>query len=161
MPVASRLTSGNRVSKGLKELVNLKTSTNLDFGGGRFDTGTQWLEEKGITNIIFDPYNRSYEQNTIALLQPYDSVTILNVLNVVPNKSERKSILYKALQYTNSFMLISVYQGNRSGVTSQSHLGYQLNQKLDFYEKEILQWRIPVQRYKDFLIYRRENDLFT
>ena len=34
-----------------------KGTVNLDMGGGKYDTATEYLEGKGVENLILDPYN--------------------------------------------------------------------------------------------------------
>ena len=62
-------------------------SINVDLGGGKYDLGTEYLKDKGITNLVIDPFNRSPEFNQaneeIARNNKVSSVTINNVLNVI------------------------------------------------------------------------------
>ena len=39
----------------------------LDYGGGKYDTVTEFLKEQHIHNHIYDPYNRSAEENDESL----------------------------------------------------------------------------------------------
>lgn len=36
---------------------------NLDFGGGKFDNVADYLSQFDITNLVYDPYNRSQNHN--------------------------------------------------------------------------------------------------
>ena len=38
-------------------------TVNLDIGGGKYDTATDYLENFGVENLIYDPYNRDEEWN--------------------------------------------------------------------------------------------------
>ncbi|MBO6270163.1 MAG: hypothetical protein J6N19_13625 [Clostridium sp.] len=50
-----------------KNAVFPEGGTNIDIGGGRFDNVTEYLADKGVTNLLFDPYNRPEETNTATL----------------------------------------------------------------------------------------------
>ena len=67
---------------------------NLDWGGGRYDTATEYLKGLGVLNAIYDPYNREAAHNAKVLAEaPYDSATVSDVLNVVQGAKNRKSII--------------------------------------------------------------------
>ena len=74
-----------------------KGTINLDLGGGKYDQATLFLRRFGVTNIIIDPYNRPAEVNqqaTAKLKQsPADTVTLANVLNVIPEPEEQLKVL--------------------------------------------------------------------
>jgi len=74
---------------------------NLDIGGGKYDLMTDALKEKRVTNLIFDPYNRSQKHNDdILLICDYaiiDTVTIFNVLNVIKEYEIQINVLNLAL----------------------------------------------------------------
>ena len=78
-----------------------ENSVNLDIGGGRFDLGSKYLrDEKNITNLVLDPFNRSQEHNNS--IKNYlennkvDSVTVANVLNVIEESDARKKVIENA-----------------------------------------------------------------
>jgi len=101
-------------------------SVNLDFGGGKYNKGTNYLDKHGTTNLVFDPYNRSEEHNEEVLLDSQvmynvNSITCLNVLNVITSKKERADVLKNIrmivkTQKNEPVVLFSIYEGNRSGV---------------------------------------------
>ncbi len=118
---------------------------NLDYGGGLYDKTTQWLKTKGIRNLVFDPFNRLPEQNEAVLREvidkgELDTVTLLNVLNVIPDFWERMVALAAAWHFVPPYglLIVGTYVGDGSGVTRKSRFGYQLNQHLDFYESEVI-----------------------
>ena len=80
-------------------MVNFKPETiNLDYGGGKFDNATTALEGKGVTNLIYDPYNRSSGHNkdvidTVRKNGGADTVTCSNVLNVIKEPEARKAVI--------------------------------------------------------------------
>jgi len=114
---------------------------NLDYGGGRYDTATEYLAARGVTNCIYDPYNRSQEENRKVMnFWKYDTCTISNVLNVIKEKEMRSWILADAiLEVRNDAKIyVTVYEGNGSGVGCLTKKDcWQNNQPISFYEKEI------------------------
>jgi hypothetical protein len=74
---------------------------NLDIGGGKYDLMTEKLLEKNVTNLIFDPYNRSLAHNldvirTIFRNGGIDTATIFNVLNVIKEHEIQLTVLNMA-----------------------------------------------------------------
>lgn len=114
---------------------------NLDFGGGRYDTATTYLAARGVTNHIYDPYNRSQEENRAALdCYDYDTCTISNVLCVIKSHKARVEAL------TDTFfrvkdggkIYITVYEGDKSRVGRETKKDcWQNNQPLSTYYEEI------------------------
>jgi hypothetical protein len=137
-----------QIAAGLKAAVSLgiaKPNTyNLDWGGGRHNLGTEYMKEQGITSLVHDPFKRSAEHNESVLraikeLKGADSVTICNVLNVIPEKEDRIKCVKDAMKYLKSRhkMLIQVYEKDRTGILIKTTRGYQMNQPLSFYKKEL------------------------
>ena len=95
-------TSINRVAHGLKVLANLSCfDRNLDYGGGKYDAGTEFLSQCHITNYVYDPNNRTPEHNAEVLAKaPYPTVTMLNVLNVIHGRANRVA----AIKHAHSLM---------------------------------------------------------
>lgn len=110
-------------------------STNLDIGGGKYDTATKYLDEKySITNVIYDPYNRTEEENRKALEKPkYTTCTISNVLNVIHSELERRKVLELAKEKASRYVFITIYEGDGTGISSET----QTNMKMCEYFKEI------------------------
>lgn len=116
-------TSLNQISYGLKYLVkNFNVKTNLDYGGGKYDTGTNYLKDNNIINYIYDIFNRSEKHNDLVLnkiesLGGVDSVTLLNTLNVIKEKSTRLYVIKHAYSFLkdNGVMIITCYKGNNNG----------------------------------------------
>ena len=74
---------------------------NFDIGGGKYDLMTKKLLEKNVTNLIFDPYNRSLAHNldvirTIFRNGGIDTATIFNVLNVIKEHEIQLTVLNMA-----------------------------------------------------------------
>lgn len=127
------------------KLVKFKPKTmNLDYGGGKFDNATKFLETKDVTNLIYDPYNRSSEHNNEVLdiirkNNGADTVTCSNVLNVIKEENIRFDVIsniYKLLK-TGGTAYFTVYEGDRSNNARPTKAGYQLNRKTADYLNEI------------------------
>lgn len=97
---------------------------NLDIGGGKYDNATIFLHnEYGCTNLVLDPYNRTKKHNnnvlrTIDKNGGSDTVTCLNVLNVIAERDIRISLIQQAydLLKPKGVAYFQIYEGNRSGV---------------------------------------------
>lgn len=115
---------------------------NLDIGGGKFDTATNYLDGLGVKNLIYDPYNRSEAHNAqiLAFLAEHgkvDSATLSNVLNVIKEPEVRRELLVFAQKHARK-VFITVYEGNRSGIGKASKKGcWQENRKLTDYVQEV------------------------
>jgi hypothetical protein len=144
----SAKTSVSQVAAGIKAVSTVlgakKGDVNIDWGGGRYDKGTEYLSSLGITNYVYDPFNRSKEHNqnvlkTVKSKGGADTGTLLNVLNVIPEKYERLDTVKEMLKYIKSGgkVLIHVYERDRSGETVKTASGWQNNQPTSFYAKEI------------------------
>lgn len=109
---------------------------NLDIGGGKYDTATEFLADKMVSNSIYDPYNRPEKENSYALnFNAYDSVTISNVLNVIESDAHILDMLHlaKTRLIEGGDIYISVYEGNRSGKFKYGKDSMQRNWKLKDY----------------------------
>jgi hypothetical protein len=118
---------------------------NLDIGGGKFDTATEFLARHGVENFIYDPYNRTHEHNQASLeaagFGQADTVTVSNVLNVIKEEYRRLGVLSLA-QYATKLggkVYITVYEGDKSGIARETSAGYQLNRKTAEYVAECSQ----------------------
>lgn len=136
---------------------------NLDLGGGKYDIATEYLATKGVTNVIYDPYNRPESENQRALggifrPQMYDSCTISNVLNVIQHKVTRMLLLQKAYEHLkeDGFVAITVYEGDKSGqgrVTKKDC--WQENRVLSSYLDEIKEFG----KFKE--VYIKKNVIYA
>jgi hypothetical protein len=80
-----------------------ENTINFDIGGGKYNLMTNKLKELGVTNLVFDPYNRSQEHNQAVLSIcrrrfGADTVTIFNVLNVIKEYEMQINVLNLALE---------------------------------------------------------------
>jgi hypothetical protein len=118
-------------------------TTNADIGGGRFDNGTQYLSEKGVRNVIFDPFNRSAEHNRAAVKEiaagGSDTATVNNVLNVIAERENRGRVIAQAADAVKSdgTAYFLVYEGDRTGNPKNTTKGWQENRKASDYVGEI------------------------
>jgi hypothetical protein len=105
MPIqehTSAMTSIKQVPAGFKIVDKYfgwqSYTVNLDIGGGKYDLMTEKLLEKSVTNMIYDPYNRSQVHNsdiihTVLRIKGVDTVTIFNVLNVIKERIIQSEVL--------------------------------------------------------------------
>ena len=113
-------------------------TNNLDIGGGKYDLMTQKLAEKGVANLIYDPYNRSelYNRNSLIILKDIlvDTVTIFNVLNVIQEREIQIDVLemaYEELKDGGHVFVRSTYMNptKASGVTKSGTYQHYMTQK--------------------------------
>jgi len=90
---------------------------NLDIGGGKYDLMTEALLKKNVTNLVYDPYNRSEHHNEGVLIKllyyPVDTVTVFNVLNVIKEHQiqlEVLSLAYGVLKPQGMVYIRSTYK---------------------------------------------------
>lgn len=141
-------------------MVNFKPETiNLDYGGGKFDNATAALEDKGVTNLIYDPYNRSSRHNkdvidTVRKNGGADTVTCSNVLNVIKEPEARKAVIkniYSLLKNSGT-AYFTVYEGTGKDNEGPTRSGYQLNKKTGDYVEEISAVFPSVSRHGKLII---------
>lgn len=127
------------------KLVEFEPNTeNLDWGGGKYDTATEYLAKKGVKNMILDVYNRSTDHN-YEIIQHCgwrmpETATISNVLNVIEGKIDRLNTVFECLKFVRpgGKCYITVYEGDKTGVGKETKPDcWQNNQKLDFYLEEL------------------------
>jgi len=148
----------NRVPALFHQVTFSNGTVNLDYGGGKYDTATEYLVSQGVTNLIYDPYNRTAEHNQAVIdrviqMGGADTVTCSNVLNVIKEKEVRLNILQniRMLLKANGILYIKVYTGDGTGIGKVTKAGYQLNRKTTAYLNEI-QTIFPNARQKGELI---------
>lgn len=133
--------------------------TNLDIGGGKYNLGTEYLEEKGITNYIYDTYSRDceYNQHVLNVLKEkeIDTVTVANVLNVVRSKEERQGIIAQAASMVKEegICYFQIYEGNRSGIEKvTSKRTWQANKKTAEYIDELSPYFFGIEKKGNVLV---------
>lgn len=136
-------TSRPQIARGIK--VTLKYAarapwrqTILDFGAGKYYYARDLVESKGHIYLAYDPYNRSESQNRYALtraMEECDIITVNNVLNVLDAPHIIHSVLaqIELIAHNNTTVIITVYEGDRSGKGKYTKCGFQHNWKLKQY----------------------------
>lgn len=116
----------------------------LDYGGGKWDTGVEYLEEQGCEGYVYDPYNRSSQHNRTVLRAlrsngGADIALCSNVLNVIKEPEARIQVLKNIAKITkpSGKVYITVYEGSGKGNEGATKSGYQLNRKTADYLEEI------------------------
>lgn len=137
----SAKTSIRHIPALFKALPWKKGTKNLDYGGGKYNLTTKYLSRMGVQNIVYDPYNRDSQSNSFALsAYDYDTATICNVLNVIPNQIERITAIEEAEMRVKDGgkIYICVWAGDYSGTAkvSKSHT-WQANKKLEEYIDDV------------------------
>ena len=61
--ITSAGTSVNMIPRLMKEVEWRRGMVNIDIGGGRFETATDFLHSIGVHNFVYDPYNRDEAHN--------------------------------------------------------------------------------------------------
>lgn len=138
----SAKTSRKQVPALHKALLKAKVwqpgDVNADIGGGKYDLTTKALCRAGVTNLVYDPFNRSesHNQTVLRLIQERaTTATVANVLNVIAEPENRAEVIELASQASRVFF--TVYEGNKSGVGCATRDGWQENRKLGTYLPEI------------------------
>lgn len=116
----------------------------VDFGGGKFDNAVNYLKDKDVTLLVYDPYNRSAEHNkeVLRILKEHggaDAAVNSNVLNVIKEPEAREAVLknIKKITRRGAPIYITVYEGRGDGAEGPTKSGYQLNRKTGDYMDEV------------------------
>jgi hypothetical protein len=123
--------------KKLKDRGKLEAGTdNIDFGGGKFDIGSEFTDAN---NEVLDPFNRD-KQHNLEIIEsrkndPSDSGTIFNVFNVIKEDENIVNLLRQAntLVKEDGEIHIQVFEGDKSGDGKITKDGFQRNQRLSEY----------------------------
>lgn len=109
----------------------------LDFGGGKFDDAKNYLAERKIKCEVYDPYNRTHEENINAINAKYDVLLCNNVLNTLTDDVIENVIMDMVLVMKHceiAIGYITVYERTRNGIgelTAKDQ--YQRNEKTESY----------------------------
>ena len=150
--ITSANTSVNTVPKLFKSR-HFKPSPNLtilDYGGGKYDTTKNFVEKKYHCKLnVYDPFNRTQEENYRALFDRIDIITCCNVLNVIEEDKDLIHLL-KTIDFiagTNIPIYFQIYEGNKNGIGTETSKGYQRNWKTEKYLPyitEVFKYRNPI-----------------
>lgn len=134
-------TSVNQIAGGFKKVNWVLHTVNLDVGGGKYEKATEYLlNEHDVTNLVYDPYNRSETHNKEVLKQADEAATtttIFNVLNVIPEEKDRVKLIGLAKRKNTKTIYISVYERDGNGIGVETSKGWQNNKKLRDYLPEV------------------------
>ena len=137
----SRNTSG---CDAFTDLPLVAGTRNFDAGGGRLNTITHYLRDHfQVTNFVYDPFNRSEEENKKVLEQveqgSFDtasSMSVLNVISTIEARREHLQLIYRALK-PGGRAYFKIYKGDGSGIEFKGDGRYQVNQGAEFFLPEI------------------------
>lgn len=111
----------------------IKGKKVIDYGCGKFFDS--YLDKVDADLYGYDPYNRNDES---VLADDYDVAICSNVLNVIDDFAARAEVL-GMLRSLAPTVLISVYEGNRSGIGKATKKDcYQLNRSCGDYIPELV-----------------------
>lgn len=125
-------------------------SRNLDYGGGAFDRGSEYLsQEHGVDSQVYDPFNREKEHNDFVLKgfkkEPADTATVANVLNVIAEPEARLHVIKQVHNHIkpDGKAYFTVYEGDGkekgSGNSRMTRDGWQEYRPTHSYVEEIKQ----------------------
>ena len=114
--------------------INWKSGTrNLDIGGGKFDTATNYLKQAGVENFIYDKFNRSTEHNQNVLkVKEFDTATLSNVLNVIKEQDVQETLVKLAASKA-PVLYVTVYKDTKATGPKVSGDKFQHHMKLRKY----------------------------
>lgn len=142
--INSAATSRRQVPAAMNQIDWIPGTTNLDIGAGKFSDATEFLSGLDVSNLEFDPFNRSEEENFSALQTVIgeslaDTATILNVLNVIKEKTARDNVIRRAAKAIkpDGTAYFQTYEGDKSGKGAPSRDGWQENRATSTYLDEI------------------------
>jgi len=156
-PITSAETCRNQQAAGARALVELYQMPMrvLDFGGGKYSEAQEYLRSLGAVCEVYDPYNRSHEENMRVLNQKYDLMMCNNVLNVLTDDVLPHVVLdmYKVAQMCGVIkIVVTVYERDRSGVGCYTGKNsYQRNEKTAAYIDK-LRCFLGVSRHKKAVV---------
>lgn len=135
-------TSQHQIAAGFKKIKWKPGAINLDYGGGKYEKATMWLLEQGVTNLVYDPFNRSAAHNktVLELAKDAETTTCFNVLNVIKEEKIRKKVIKECKRKSTKIIYFAVYEGNKSGEGAPSKgkkRSWQNNKVLKEYLEEV------------------------
>lgn len=153
---SSKDTSISVVNKVYKQYNFHPFRTVLDYGGGKYDKNKDYMKQYLVNVLVYDKYNRSEEENLLALSLPYyDYLVCSNVLNVIKEDEVVDEILNHMLSINADLYLFTVYEGDKSGVGKVTKKGYQRNQRLDFYKSLLENYFSTVSNQRGILVCKK------
>jgi hypothetical protein len=134
-------TSRPQIARGIKLAMKYAApwaEVLLDFGAGKYNHGRDFVESMGHIYLAYDPYNRSEAENRYALaiaMKHCDIITVNNVLNVLDAPHIVHSVLaqIELIASSNTTVIFTVYEGDKTGKGKYTKCGFQMNWKLEQY----------------------------
>lgn len=160
--ISSAETSIKQIPAIFKKIPWQSGTVNIDIGGGKFDLATNFVKEKGVENIVFDPFNRDYDHNSKAfekIKQGGDTVTVANVLNVIAEENARDNVILQAARALkpNGTAYFGIYEGSKDGVGKVTSKGWQNNKKAGDYISEVEKHFNDVRKAGNIIIAKKPN----
>jgi hypothetical protein len=164
IPSAATSINAEKLPETFKRVKFEIGTINADIGGGRFNNATESLAERGVENVIYDPFNRPREWNNAAASRvsggKADTATVNSVLNVIKEPENRERVIMQAAdavkQDGKAYFLI--YEGDSSGnsrITKQKDgvaQSWQEHRKAETYIPEINKHFGNVERRGNLII---------
>ena len=156
--VSSAGTCRNQKASGARLLTEMyqKPVRVLDFGGGKYSEAQAYLRNAGFSCEVYDPYNRSFEDNVEALKQRYDVMMCNNVLNVLTDDVIDNVIADMAAICTIcgiTSIIVTVYERNKTGIgVMTGNSTYQRNEKTSDYIAPLSKIFLNVVKHKKTLL---------
>ena len=135
----SENTSLNQVARCFKLIEIKKGMKILDYGCGKYDKAKEFVNSLQAEYFGYDPFNRSEEENLIALSSNPDIIICANVLNVIMEEDVIEEIV-KELYLFNCDVVIQIYEGDKSKIGKETTKGYQRNESAIEYYKVIVKY---------------------
>lgn len=153
-------TSLNQVAALFKNKHFHPGKVNIDIGGGKFDATSNFLRSLGTENYVFDPFNRTEQENTATLEylmsgKKADTATCANVLNVIDTEAARLNVILETAKAIKSdgTAYFTVYTSDNSGVGRQTQAdSWQNARKTEDYVSEIETYFNNVERKGNIII---------
>lgn len=104
----------------------------LDFGGGKFDNLKEFLKaEYNVKLYVYDKFNRTDDENKIAITCNPQLIICSNVLNVIDSDKALKEVIADLHRYKKTTVYY-IYEGDGSGAGSPTKKDcYQRNMKTE------------------------------
>lgn len=117
---------------------------NFDNGGGSHNYNSLFLKKYvGVANVVYDPFQRSAEENRKALEElekhDFDTATSNSVLNVIDTREARLEhikLSCKALK-EGGVAYFKVYSGDKTGIGKHTPYGFLSNRLAESYQTEV------------------------
>lgn len=112
----------------------IANTINLDLGGGPYELMTEAMAERYITNLVYDPHNRTSDHNGAILniirkMSGAHTVTVSNVLNVIEDDDAVNLVINQAHAGVRrgGTAYFTFYEGDKSSTGRETGCGWQRN----------------------------------